>query len=327
MISLRQIRSFVAVYEEGSFTAAAKRERATQSGMPHHVGQLEGELGAALFARSGRAVTPTRAGELYYDECIAVLQRLEAARQRVADQRLNGVIRIGLMPSFTRALLPPVLDKFLAAAPAAQISITEAYSGVLTEMVHRGELDFAGVPAFAGAAGIVHRPLLRDRETLVRARRRGRKTPNKALTPVRLPELGPLKVVLPGPQNTRRGNIETYFATNGVAVAQRLELDAMMGTLQFVAASDWVAILPFVMMAADLDDDRFQIGPLEDPPFHADFVLIEPARTMMSPTAALFAQLLREEAANTQALFSKRMGLTPPRSPARGDARAAKSRG
>jgi len=323
MISLRQIRSFVAVYEEGSFTAAALREGATQSGMSHHVGQLEGELGTALFERSGRAVTPTRAGELYYEECIAVLQRLEAARQRVADQRLNGVIRVGLMPSFTRALLPPVLDKFLAAAPAAQISVIEAYSGVLTEMVRRGELDFAGVPAFAGADGIVHRPFLRDRETLVRARQRGR----KASTSARLSELGPLKVVVPGLQNTRRGNIETYFATNGIAVAQRLELDAMMGTLQFVAASDWVAILPFVMMAADLDDDRFEIMPLEDPPFHAEFVLIEPARTVMSPTAALFAQLLREEAANTRAVFRKRMGQTSPQSPARRGARTAKSQG
>jgi DNA-binding transcriptional LysR family regulator len=101
----------------------------------------------------------------------------------------------------------------------------------------------------------------------------------------------------------------------------------MMGTLQFVAASDWVAILPFVMMAADLDDGRFEIGPLEDPPFHADFVLIEPARTVMSPTAALFARLLREEAANTLAVFKKRMALTPSRSPERRGARATKSRG
>jgi LysR family nitrogen assimilation transcriptional regulator len=323
MISLRQLRSFVAVYEEGSFTEAALREGATQSGMSHHVGQLEGELGTLLFERSGRAVTPTRAGELYYDECIAILQRLEAARQRVSDQRLDGVIRVGLMPTFTRALLPPVLEKFLVAAPAAQISVVEAYSGVLTQMVYRGELDFAAVPAFAGAAGIVHRPLLRDCETLVRARRPGR----KAVASARLSELGPLKVVVPGLQNTRRGNIETYFASNGVAVAQRLELDAMMGTLQFVAASDWVAILPFLMMASDLDDDRFEIIPLEDPPFHADFVLIEPARTVMSPTAALFAQLLREEAANTQAVFTTRMGQSPPQSVARRGTRTTKSRG
>jgi hypothetical protein len=47
----------------------------------------------------------------------------------------------------------------------------------------------------------------------------------------------------------------------------------------------------------------------------------------MSPTAALFAQLLREEAAEAQAVFRKRTGLTSPQSPARRGARAAKSWG
>ena len=198
MISLRQIDPLSPSTRKGRSPRPRCAKRATQSGMSHHVGQLEGELGTALFERSGRAVTPTRAGEIYYDECIAVLQRLECgppARRRPAPQRRDpGRADAEL---HARPVLPPVLDKFLAAAPAAQISITEAYSGVLTEMVQRGELDFAGVPAFAGADGIVHRPLLRDRETLVRARRRGRKTQD-ALTSVRLSELGPLKVVAAG---------------------------------------------------------------------------------------------------------------------------------
>ena len=55
MISLRQIRSFVAVYEEGSFTAAAKREGATQSGISQHLKQLESELGVALLERNKTA--------------------------------------------------------------------------------------------------------------------------------------------------------------------------------------------------------------------------------------------------------------------------------
>ncbi|MFX8285700.1 hypothetical protein ABTL53_19350, partial [Acinetobacter baumannii] len=90
---------------------------------------------------------------------------------------------------------------------------------------------------FEGATGISHRLLARDREMLVSAKRT-----KHNLKPVKLSELGPLKVVLPGLQNTRRRNIETYFSVNGATVGQRLELDAMMGTLQFVAASDWVAI-------------------------------------------------------------------------------------
>ena len=209
------------------------------------------------------------------------------------------------MPTFTRSVLAPALDKFLAAAPGSEISVTEAYSGVLTEMILKGELDFAIVPAFEGTTGIAHRLLARDREMLVSAKRG--KTRN--LEPVKLSELGPLKVVLPGLQNTRRRNIETYFSVNRVNVAQRLELDAMMGTLQFVAASDWVAILPFVMMVSDLDGDQFDVRPLEDPPFYSEFVLIEPARKAMSPAAALFADILKREAEKSHLLFQERANL------------------
>lgn len=304
MISLRQIRSFVAVYEEGSFTAAARREGATQSGISQHLKQLESELGAALLERKGRDVEPTLAGKLYYRECVEVLKKLEAAQQSVAVHHVRGAIRVGLMPTFTRSVLAPALDSFLASAPGSEISITEAYSGVLTEMILKGELDFAIVPAFEGTTGIAHRLLARDREMLVSAKR-GKKT---NLNPVRLSELGPLKVVLPGLQNTRRRNIETYFSVNGVTVAQRLELDAMMGTLQFVASSDWVAILPFVMMVSDIDDGQFDIRPLEDPPFYSEFVLIEPARKVMSPAAALFADILRMEAEKSRLLFQEWFG-------------------
>jgi DNA-binding transcriptional LysR family regulator len=304
MTSLRQIRSFVAVYEEGSFTAAAEREGATQSGISQHVKQLEAELGVALFERQGREVAPTLVGKKYYAECVDVLKKLDAARQSVAVNRIGGAIRVGLMPTFTRSILTPALETFLGSAPGSEISVIEAYSGVLTDMILKGELDFAVVPAFEGAVGISHRLIARDREVLVRARR----DDAGGFAPVKLATLGPLKVVLPGMQNTRRRSIETYFATNGVTVTQRLELDAMMGTLQFVAASDWVAILPFIMMVSDLDGGRFDIRPLNDPPFYSEFVLIEPSRKAMSPAAAAFADILAAEAKRAQSAFRQRFG-------------------
>ena len=61
--SLRQIRLFVAAYEEGSFTAAAHRENATQSGVSQHIHKLEARFGAALFSRDTGAIHPTPAGD------------------------------------------------------------------------------------------------------------------------------------------------------------------------------------------------------------------------------------------------------------------------
>jgi LysR family tcuABC transcriptional regulator len=54
-VALRQIRRVIAVCEEGSFTRAAQRENATQSGISQHVAAVERTLGVQLFERSAAA--------------------------------------------------------------------------------------------------------------------------------------------------------------------------------------------------------------------------------------------------------------------------------
>ncbi len=298
--SLRQIQAFVAVVEEGSFTAAAAREGATQSGMSQHLKLLERRLGVALLGREGRRVVPTAAGRRYYDECAAALRRLDAAGASIATvERMGGEVRAGLMPTFTRAVLAPALSAFLQHSGGVSVKILEAYSGLLTDKVKTGELDFAIVPSFAVPAGLRATRIVTNREMLVtRAGRTGRH-----LEPVRLSDLGPLDVVLPGPLNTRRQNIETYFGANGVDVRNRLELDAMMGTLEFIASSDWVAVLPAILMANEGDGARYEIRPLDAPPLRSEFALIEPARNAMKPAARLFAEHLTRESLRIAALL------------------------
>jgi LysR family transcriptional regulator, nitrogen assimilation regulatory protein len=292
MTSFRQIRSFIAVYEEGSFTAAADREALTQSGVSQHVKQLEDTLGVTLLVRDGRSVEATPAGRRYYQDCIAALKRLDQSHLAITSTLSeHGEVHAGLMPTFTRGILPSALSRIMDESPGTEIRITEAYSGVLTEMVRKGELDFAVVPGFPGAVGLTATLLLRDQEMLVS--RRGR-TGHHGI-PLRLADAGPLKIVLPGQQNTRRRNIESYFVTNGVDIARRLELDAMMGTLEFIRTSDWVAVLPSIIMARDFDGARYEIRPLADPRLDIDFVLIEPARRAMRPAARLLADILKAE--------------------------------
>lgn len=298
--SLRQLRAFVAVVEEGSFTAAAAREGATQSGMSQHLKLLERQLGVVLLGRDGRRMVPTIAGRRYYEECVAALRRLDAAGASITTiERMGGEVRAGLMPTFTRAVLTPALSAFLQRSGGVSVKILEAYSGVLTDQVRGGELDFAIVPSFALPAGLQAKRIATNREMLVtRAGRTG-----AHLVPVRLSDLGPLDIVLPGPLNTRRQTLESYFASNAVDIRNRLELDAMMATLEFIADSDWGAVLPAVLMANDADGARYEIRPLDDPPLRSDFVLIEPARSAMKPAARLLSELLTREALRITALM------------------------
>lgn len=65
---IEQLRSFIAVYETASFTAAADRLYTSQPVVTRHLAQLEEELGGPLFARTTRSVTPTKAGCLFYEK-------------------------------------------------------------------------------------------------------------------------------------------------------------------------------------------------------------------------------------------------------------------
>ena len=76
-IPLRQIRAVIAVCEEGSFTRAAQRENATQSGISQHVAAVERTLKVKLFERTTGGVTPTPAGLRYYKRCVEAVGALE----------------------------------------------------------------------------------------------------------------------------------------------------------------------------------------------------------------------------------------------------------
>ena len=293
--SLRDIRLFVAAYEERSFTAAARREHATQSGVSQHIRKLEDALHAKLFARDRGRVVPTPAGDSYYRHCIELLNTY--AKAATAVQRhgtgLSGNVVVGLMPTMTRCVLAPVLAQFIEQNPNAVVRVVEGYSATLTEQVQAAELEFAIVPAFAGAPGLKSRLFLRTPELLVS--KAGSSLTH--LQPVSLADLGTLKLVVPSKANTRRRLIETYLASNGVGVDRLLELDAMLGTLDFVSRTDWLAILPGIMMANETPRSRqFTVNPIA-PAFNLDLVLIEPSRRPMSPGAQAFLAMLEEESA------------------------------
>lgn len=293
MISIRQMRSVVAVLEEGSFTRAAERENATQSGISQHISAVEQQLGAALFQRTSDGVKATKAGQRYYRRCVEMLRTMELASAEVQalSGEVAGTLRAGLMPAFTRAALAPALEHFCQVNPNVDVRITEAYSGALTDLVRADELDFALVPASEQVVGVKTSLLSRDREMLVS----GAGINLGHLKPVRLATLPPLKVIVPGSANIRRRNLDTYFETNNVRVERLLEMDAMFGTLELIARSDWVAVLPGIITVSDVAGETRHVNPIADPELHSEFVVIEPARRALSTPAALFLDQMRRE--------------------------------
>ncbi len=84
-----------------------------------------------------------------------------------------------------------------------------------------------------------------------------------------------------------------------------LELDAMFATLDLVANTDWVTILPGVMMASEIDRGDLTINTIVDPPMTLELVLIEPMRQPMDAMAEEFLRLLEDETERLNRRWSK----------------------
>jgi DNA-binding transcriptional LysR family regulator len=110
-----------------------------------------------------------------------------------------------------------------------------------------------------------------------------------------LDQISPLRLVLPGAGNARRRRIENYLTANQINVSDLMELDTMHGTLDLVANSEWVTILPGIMCLPDLESGPRQVAPLANPPLMVDYMRIETRKRPLHPAAQAFADVLQEE--------------------------------
>ena len=303
---LRQLRFLVAVVEEGSFTAAATRVHATQSGISAQIKLLEESLDAQLFERSVAGVVPTAAGRLVYQRATRILRETTAMISDVSEMQgtVTGKVSAGLMPTTTRSVVAPVLDKFARRYPNIEVKIEEAYSAHLSQGVRSGRLDFAVVPPSTVEAGLRSTPLETDIEVFVTG-------PNNELTnlsPVDLTTMESLKLVLPGPDNARRSSIEEVIRYHNITVDRVMELDSMMATLDLVARSDWTTILPGCLVIDDLASSERQLHPITHPAMSLEYVLIEQASSTLLPAARLLCEAIQAElaevCANSRATFA-----------------------
>jgi len=163
-VNLSQIRAFVMVVDNGSFSAAAREMGVSQPAVTMQVQALEADLGVTLLDRAYRRIGLTEAGEALMPRARAVLAELESAREdleRIADT-VTG--RLALVASTTpgQYLLPRHLGGFLAENPEVTVALAVADTAQVVEAVAAGEADLGMTGAVVKGARVDFEPLGAD---------------------------------------------------------------------------------------------------------------------------------------------------------------------
>jgi DNA-binding transcriptional LysR family regulator len=133
-ISLRQMRSFVAVAKLGSFTRAAEFLQVSQPTLTIQVKRLEDALELRLFDRNPRSVNLTRVGKDLlpaFERTIEDLDSVLVDVKNVSTAQL-GVVRIAALPSFAAGLLPDAIRGFRKRVPGASFAVKDVIANALT---------------------------------------------------------------------------------------------------------------------------------------------------------------------------------------------------
>jgi DNA-binding transcriptional LysR family regulator len=125
-VELRHLRYFVAVAEELSFTAAARRVHTAQQVLSTQIRQLEDAMGVQLFERNARGVALTRAGEAFLDGARATLASLDRsiAMATNAAALVEGALMIGLSVAASGDTATAILARFRQVYPNVTVKLT-----------------------------------------------------------------------------------------------------------------------------------------------------------------------------------------------------------
>jgi len=291
-MDLESLRSFYHVAKEGSFSRAAKVLHVSQPAMSVRIKTLETELGERLFDRARQGVALTEAGAILFESAEKIFGDVEEALTRLRELKEAGVgnVRLGCSDTASMNLLPGVLKKFRKRYPAAEITIRNAYSRGILDLLTRGELDF----------GIVSRPASMDRrleasvlfdEPFVFVCQKNDPALRRSQISLDMLDGRPMVALEKGTH--ARELVDRALRQAGARPKIVLETGNIEVQKLYASAGFGFALVPESALLSN-DRRRLQVRPLAGSPLERSIAVVVPRARYLSRAAAALIEMLRE---------------------------------
>lgn len=136
-LTLDQLRVFLTVVEEGSFSGAARKLRRAQSAVSYGVATLEGQLGVTVFNRTGRTPVPSEAGQALLAQARSIVAEADelAASARRMNEGLEPRVTLAIEVLYPMPLMLTALTAFRKRFPTVSLLLRTEAMGAVAELV------------------------------------------------------------------------------------------------------------------------------------------------------------------------------------------------
>jgi LysR family nitrogen assimilation transcriptional regulator len=216
----RQLRYFIAVYEQRNLSRAADQANVAQSALSHHISNLEAEFAMPLFERKPRGMEPTAAGERLYEHARIILRAMAEAEREIKEGSnvIAGDISIGMANSGVKAIGVPLMRTVLAKYPNLRLALTESLSGATLLHLMASEVDLALVYNPPAEKELIVEPVLEEQMFCVGTT----KLIGKNRTPIKFEALAKLPLIM------LRHGLSSRALLDDPVLLKRLEPNAIL---------------------------------------------------------------------------------------------------
>jgi DNA-binding transcriptional LysR family regulator len=235
LVSLHQLRCYLATLEHGSFTAAAAELELAQPSLSEQVRLLEQSLGTPLFQRVGRGLVPTEAATVLRPHAERALISVDEARRAVAEVRdiVTGTVRFGVFGTSRLYLGSDLVTDILEAHPGVRVELVGQNSMEVMEDLRRGRLEAAIIALPIADEGLQVAPVMRDEVVYVSAHK------DRLRKPVTPSELAEAPLVLSevswGNADSTRRQLARAVQSVGGSLRPRIEVEDIETALAVAA--------------------------------------------------------------------------------------------
>ena len=292
--SLDLYRIFLAVAQNGSFSAAAGVLYITQPAVSQAISQLERELGVKLFIRTGRGAALTGEGEVlrgYIEGALGTIQRAENHFSELSTLAA-GTLKIGASDTLCRHYLLPYLNTFHSCYPTIQITVTNRTSSETVALLNENKIDlgFVNLPTPA-QPNISVKELVAVQDCFVC----GERYFSKFTGPVGFDYLSGFPILMLEQLSSTRRYLDEFFKWNNIDLPVQIELGSLDLLLEFAAAGLGIAAVTKEYASEYLASGKLHVIELLTPIPHRSVGMIYQRNVPLSVAAKEFLKLIEAE--------------------------------
>ncbi|HEY9715413.1 MAG TPA: LysR substrate-binding domain-containing protein [Chroococcales cyanobacterium] len=283
-MELRHLRYFIRAAELLHFTRAAESLYISQPSLSVHMQQLEEELNTKLFARVGRNVQLTEAGQILLSRARRAVEELERASEDIEALTglLRGTLRLATVPLFGSKLLPGWTDTFSLRHPHVKLSIRAARAEDIETSLVAGNIDlgFSLMPAEHSEINVQE---ITEDELVMVISEQSPLAKKKELT---VDDLATVSMALPSHKISSARSVAAYFEKIGITPNVVIEQDDGHGLLEHVKLGTFVTFLPSLAIRDDSGLRLMKLPPPGSP------ISLGAMWTQLTPAASAFLEVV-----------------------------------